>query len=161
MIPFLGKYTSRKKGGKMIEKIDTKKRGTKFSKQQAIDPYTGELKEILLIGDPEEFDKNFVKVFHAFTEALISDTDIAGKAIRLLFWIMKELETGSIEFYMHPQDVANELKVSERTIRNWRKTLENKGIIKKIRPNLYQLNPACVVKGKGHTLLDEFKQPLK
>ena len=61
---------------------------------------------------------------------------------------------------MYPQDVANELQVSERTIRNWRKILEQKNIIRKIRPNLYQLNPACVVKGKGHTLLDEFKKPL-
>ncbi len=143
----------------MVEQIETGKRGKTFNKQQTIDPITGEIKNILLIGNPEEFDKNFVKVFHAFTEALISDTDIAGKAIRLLFWIMKQLETGSIEFYMHPEDVANELQVSERTIRSWRKTLENKGIIRKIRPNLYQLNPACVVKGKGHKLLDEFKQP--
>jgi len=141
----------------MNDKIETKKRGRLFKKQQAIDPITGEIKEILLIGNPEEFDKNFTKVFHAFTEALIQDTDIAGKAIRLLFWIMKELETGSIEFYMHIPDVAKELNVSERTIRNWRNILVKKGLIRKIKPNLYQLNPACVVKGKGHTLLAEFK----
>ena len=143
----------------MVKTIETGKRGRTFRRQQTIDTETGELKDILLIGNPEEFDKNFVKVFHAFTEALLADDDIAGKAIRLLFWIMKQLETGSIEFYMHPEDVAGELQVSERTIRTWRKTLEQKGIIRKIRPNLYQLNPACVVKGKGHKLLDEFKQP--
>jgi hypothetical protein len=143
----------------MINEINTGKRGKTFNKQQTIDPLTGELKEILLIGNPEEFDKNFTKVFHAFTEALINDNEIAGKAIRLLFWIMKELETGSIEFYMHNQDVAKELGVSTRTIIHWKKTLENKGIIRKIRPNLYQLNPACIVKGKGHTLLDEFQKP--
>jgi len=142
----------------MVKQIETGKRGKTFKRQYTIDSETGEVKDILLIGNPEEFDRNFVKIFHAFTEELISDTDIAGKAIRLLFWIMKQLETGSIEFYMHPEDVANELQVSERTIRSWRKTLENKGIIRKIRPNLYQLNPACVVKGKGHTLLEEFKQ---
>jgi len=143
----------------MNNKIETKKRGKLFKKQQTIDPTTGEVKDILLIGNPEEFDRNFTKVFHAFTEALIQDTDIAGKAIRLLFWIMKELETGSIEFYMHIPDVAKELNVSERTIRNWRNILVKKGLIRKIKPNLYQLNPACVVKGKGHTLLEEFKQP--
>ena len=157
MLPFYGKL---KKGAKMIDEIKTKKRGKTFNKQQTIDSNTGELKEILLIGNPEEFDRDFVKIFHAFTEALISDADIAGKAIRLLFWIMKQLDNGRIEFYMYPQDVANELQVSERTIRNWRKILEQKNIIRKIRPNLYQLNPACVVKGKGHTLLDEFKKPL-
>jgi len=143
----------------MIKTIETKKRGKSFNKQQTIDPYTGEIKEILLIGNPEEFDKNFIKIFHAFTEALISDTDIAGKAIRLLFWIMTKLENGSIEFYMYAPDIAKELKVTERTIRNWRNTLIEKGIIKKIKPNLYQINPACIVKGKGHTLLEEFKNP--
>ena len=145
------------KGFDMIKAIETKKKGKLFSKQQTLDPNTGELHEILLIGNPEEFDRNFTKVFHAFTEALIGDEEIAGKAIRLLFWIIKELEYGSIEFYMHAPSVAKELNVTERTIRIWRKTLEKKGIIRKIKPNLYQLNPACVVKGKGHTLLEEFK----
>ncbi len=143
----------------MVQNIETIKRGKSFAKKQALDNHTGELHEILLIGNPEEFDRNFTKIFHAFTEALIGDEEIAGKAIRLLFWIMKELETGSIEFYMHAPSVAKELNVTERTIRMWRNTLEKKGIIRKIKPNLYQLNPACVVKGKGHTLLDEFRQP--
>jgi len=142
----------------MIETIETKRKGKLFNKQQTIDPSTGELKEILLIGNPEEFDKNFTKVFHAFTEKLLEDEDIAGKAIRLLFWIMKEIEHGSIEFYMYPADVAEELKVTRMTIYRWIKTLTEKGIIRKIKPNLYQLNPACIVKGKGHTLLDEFRQ---
>jgi hypothetical protein len=140
----------------MINKIETKKRGKVFARQQTIDEH-GELHDILLIGAPEEFDKNFTKIFHAFTEALIDDKEIASKAIRLLFWIMTQIETGSIEFYMYPPEVAKELKVSDRTIRNWRNTLIKKGIIRKIKPNLYQINPACVVKGKGHTLLDEFK----
>ena len=74
---------------------------------------------------------------------------------------MKELETGRIEFYLYNKDVAEELKVTERTIIQWKKTLERKGIIRKIKPNLYQLNPACIVKGKGHTLLDEFRQNLE
>lgn len=143
----------------MVENIETRKRGKTFSKQQAIDPKTGEIKDILLIGTPEEFDKNFVKVFHAFTEKLIKDTELAGKAIRLLFWILSELDYGRIEFYMHIPEVAKELNVSDKTIRNWRNILIDKGIIKKIKPHIYQINPACIVKGKGHTLLEEFRQP--
>ena len=143
----------------MIENIDIKKRGRTFAKQQSIDPSTGELKEILLIGNPEEFDKNFTKIFHAFTEKLLEDEDIAAKAIRLLFWIMKEIEYGNIEFYMYPNDVAEELKVTRMTIYRWTKTLTEKGIIRKIKPNLYQVNPACIIKGTGHTLLEEFKSP--
>ena len=145
----------------MLETIETGRKGRTFAKQQALDTTTGELKEILLIGNPEEFDKNFTKVFHAFTEKLLEDEDIAGKAIRLLFWIMKEIEHGSIEFYMYAADVAEELKVTRMTIYRWIKTLTEKGIIRKIKPNLYQLNPACIVKGKGHTLLDEFRQNLE
>jgi len=143
----------------MVDEIQTGKRGKTFNKQQTIDPKTGEIKEILLIGNPEEFDKNFTKVFHAFTEALIKNEKIAGKAIRLLFWIMKELETGSIEFYMHYSVIKEELGVSKATYHNWVRTLTEEGIIKKVRPNIYQINPACIVRGKGHTLLDEFKQP--
>ncbi len=95
-----------------------------------------------------------------FTEALISDNEIAGKAIRLLFWIIKELETGRIEFYMDYQTIKEELKVSKDTYHRWKRVLEKKGIIKKVKTNLYQLNPACVVKGKGHALLDEFKHQI-
>jgi len=143
----------------MVETIETKKRGKLFSKRLEMDTETGELKDFLLIGEPEEFDRNFTKIFHAFTEKLIQDTDIAGKAIRLLFWILGNLEYGSIEFYMHYEDIKRDLNVSADTFYRWKKILENKGIIRKIKPNLYQLNPACVVKGKGHTLLDEFKHP--
>ena len=142
----------------MVDKIETKKRGKLFAKQQSIDEH-GELHDILLIGSPEEFDRNFTKVFHAFTEALINDKDLEGKAVRLLFWIMTQIETGSIEFYMHYSVIKEELGVSRATYHNWVKTLTKKGIIKKVRPNIYQINPACVVKGKGHTLLAEFKQP--
>jgi hypothetical protein len=142
----------------MVNKIETKKRGKLFAKQQSIDEH-GELHDILLIGSPEEFDRNFIKVFHAFTEALLKNEKIAGKAIRLLFWIMTQLENGSIEFYMHYSVIKEELGVSKDTYYRWVKTLTEEGIIKKVRPNIYQVNPACVVKGKGHTLLEEFKQP--
>ena len=142
----------------MVTEIETGKRGKKFSKQQVLTK-EGDLKDILLIGAPEEFDKNFSKVFHAFTEALIKDEEISGKAVRLLFWIMTKLETGSIEFYMHYEDIKKELNVSADTFYRWRSILIKKGIIKKIKPHIYQLNPACVVKGKGHTLLEEFTHP--
>jgi len=143
----------------MVDNIRTVRKGKFFKKTQELDPNTGELKEILMISYPGEFDADWVKIFTGFSEALIKDEDIAGKAIRLLFWIIKELQMGSIEFYMNNEDVAKELGVTKRTIINWKKILENKGIIKKVRPNIYMINPACVVRGTGHTLLDEFKQP--
>lgn len=143
----------------MVENIKTRKRGKTFSKQQTIDPKTGEIKDILLIGTPEEFDTDFVKVFHSFTEKLLEDEEISGKSIRLLFWILKQLKYGNIEFYMDFQSVKKDLKIGETTYHRWKKTLEKKGIIRKIKTNLFQLNPSCIVKGKGHKLLDEFKNP--
>jgi len=142
----------------MTEKIEVRKKGKTFSKQWAIDDNTGELKEILLIGAPEEFDTNFTKVFHAFTEAIIRDNEIALGPIKLLFWIMNELEYGRIEFYMHHSIIKEEMGISKDTYYRWLRVLVSKGIIKKIRPNLYMINPACIVKGKGHTLLQEFTQ---
>jgi len=146
------------KGYKMINEIKTKKRHKLFSKQQIINSETGELTNILMLAAPKEVDKDFTKVFHAFTEALIQDEDIAGKAIRLLFWIMKQLEMDSIEFYMSYKTIKEELNIGEATYHRWKKTLEQKGIIRKIGTNLYQINPACVFKGTGHNLLDEFKK---
>jgi len=143
----------------MVKHITTGKRGRTFKRHITTDAESGEVTDILLIGNPEQFDKDFVKVFHAFTEELLENEEIAGKAIRLLFWIMKVLDYGQIEFYLYNKDVAEELNVSVRTITEWKKTLIKNGIIKKIKPNLYQLNPACVVKGKGHRLIDEFRQP--
>ena len=138
-------------------KIETTKRGKTFSKQQTIDE-NGELRDILLIGSPEEFDKDFIKVFTGFTESLLKDKEIVGKSIRLLLWIMTKLKNGSIEFYMNYSVIKEELEVSKTTYHYWVKSLTNKGIIKKIRPSLYMINPACIVRGKGHTLLDEFKK---
>jgi len=143
----------------MVDNIRTVRKGKFFKKTQELDPNTGELKEILMISYPGEFDADWVKIFTGFSEALIKDEDIAGKAIRLLFWIMKELQMGSVEFYMHYSIIKEELGVSRDTYYRWVKILTNKGIIKKVRPNIYMINPACVVRGTGHTLLDEFKQP--
>jgi transposase len=72
---------------------------------------------------------------------------------------MTQLKNGSIEFYMHYSVIKEELRVSTDTYYRWVRALIKKGIIKKVRPNMYQLNPACVVKGKGHTLLEEFRNP--
>ena len=143
----------------MVDNIQTFKKGKLFKKEIATNPKTGEIHDILLIGNPEEFDRNFTKVFHAFTQELLKDEEIAGKAIRLLFWIMSILETGRIEFYMDYGIIKDELNIGKATYHRWKKTLEHKGIIKKVRTNLYRINPACIVKGKGHTLLEEFRQP--
>jgi hypothetical protein len=139
----------------MVNHIETKKKPKLIGRQKAIDEH-GELHEIVVLAAPEEVDKNFVKVFHAFTQKLVENPKIAGKSIRLLFWIMSELETGKTEFYMHYSIIKEELGVSKATYHSWVRTLIEEGIIRKASPNLYQINPACVIRGKGHSLLEEF-----
>jgi len=93
-------------------------------------------------------DKDFVKFFDAFVMDLLQDEDIAGKAIRLLFYIASILDYDEEIFYLSPREVANELNVSERTIYIWLKTLLDKGlIIKTNRRNWYMVNRKCIYKG--------------
>ena len=93
-------------------------------------------------------DTDFVKFFDAFVMDLLQDEDIAGKSIRLLFYIASILDYDEEIFYLSPREVAKELNVSERTIYIWLKTLLDKGlIIKTNRRNWYMVNRQCIYRG--------------
>ena len=117
--------------------------------------------DLLVIGEPEEVDANFSKFFTAFTMKLMSNEKIAGKAIRLLFWIVNRIGMNRLEFYMDERYVCPELKITRATYYRWKRTLEKEGIIVKLGTNYYMLNPACVVKGKGHRLIDSFRKKIE
>ena len=124
-------------------------------KSSVIDPESGEFREVLLFGAAGEFrDKDFTKVFHAFTEKLVEDEDIAGKAIRLLFWIIRNLKHNDIHFYMTYSVVKKDINVSKATYARWSRILKEKGIIRKVDSSLFMINPACVAVGKAHALMD-------
>jgi len=93
-------------------------------------------------------DKDFVKFFDAFVMDLLQNEEIAGKAIRLLFYIASILDYDEEIFYLSPREVAKELNVSERTIYTWLKTLiKNELILKTNRRNWYMVNRKCIYKG--------------
>jgi predicted transcriptional regulator len=93
-------------------------------------------------------DKDFVKFFDAFVMDLLQDEDIAGKSIRLLFYIASILDYEEEIFYLSPSEVAKELNVNPRTIFRWLKTLIDKGlIIKTNRRNWYMVNRKCIYRG--------------
>ena len=143
----------------MVDKVETIKKKQYAGKSEIVDPETGEFIPVTLFGQAGEFrDKDFTKVFHAFTAALIQDQDIAGKSIRLLFWIIGQLKHDDIHFYMSEKIVTKDLKISSKTYFNYRNTLIKKGIIKKVDSALYMINPACVAVGKAHQLLDTWQQ---
>jgi len=93
-------------------------------------------------------DKDFVKFFDAFVMDLLQDEDIAGKSIRLLFYIASILDYDEEIFYLSPTEVAKELEVDKSTIFRWLKTLIDKGlIIKTNRRNWYMVNRKCIYRG--------------
>jgi len=146
------------------DEIKTKKRYKKkyFGRGKKIE---GEEKikeiDLLVIGEPEEVDANFSKFFTAFTMKLMLNEKISGKAVRLLFWIVNRVGVGRLEFYMNEKLICSELNIKPATYYRWKKTLEEEGIIVKLGTNYYMLNPACVVKGKGHRLIDEFRRKIE
>ena len=93
-------------------------------------------------------DKDFVKFFDAFVIDLLQDEDIAGKSIRLLFYIASILDYDEEIFYLSPTEVAKELDVDRSTVFRWLKTLLDKGlIIKTNRRNWYMVNRQCIYRG--------------
>jgi len=130
------------------------RRKVKEYEEEVINQETGEIgKRLVRVWDEYEksLDKDFVKVFDAFTKDLLLDEEISGKAIRLLFYIASILEYEKDTFYLSPSEVAKELKVSERTVYYWLKTLLNKKIILKTgRRNWYKVNPHCIYRGIVH-----------
>ena len=119
-----------------------------YSEREMVDPKTGEVIKLRIIGLKEEFkDSNFVKFFDVFTKRTITDRDIAGKAIVLLFYILDKLEYNQLEFYMSPTEACKDLHIVKDTYHRWMKTLIRKGIVERIGINRYKLNPECVYKG--------------
>ena len=121
-------------------------------KYTLIDNETGEIVpiNIRILGlnkSNSKSNQKFYKLMDAFTEDIMLDKEISGKAIKLLFWILKQLNFGEVTFILNAKYASNDLNVTERTFFNWKKILEKKQIIKKITGDLYTLNPDCVTYG--------------
>jgi hypothetical protein len=130
------------------------RRKVKEYEEEVVNPESGEVgKRLVRVWDEYEksLDKDFVKVFDAFTKDLLLDEEISGKAIRLLFYIASILDYEKDTFYLSPSEVAKELNVSDRTVRKWKEILLKKRIILKTeRRNWYKVNPHCIYRGVVH-----------
>ena len=122
------------------------------------DEQTGELSEeyAIFIGRKKKtYDVGYVKIFTAFLEDIVEDEKLAGKAIRLLFYMLKKLQYNSFRIPIDPKEVQKELNISRDTYQRWIKDLIEAGIITKINPYLYEINANIAFKGKHNETIEK------
>ena len=133
------------------------------SRYSVIDNETGEVLnlDLRILGTNKSFsnkdNKKFFKFMDVFAEEILLDKDLSGKAIKLLFWILKQLDFGETTFILNTLYASESLNVSRKTLYNWKNALEEKGIIQKITGELYTLNPDCVMYGNINKKADANK----
>ena len=97
-----------------------------MSELALINKRTGEIIEdnVLFIGrKPYKVDKGFVKIFVAFLKDIVEDDEIAGKAIRLLFYMIEKMDYNSYTITLIPKYAQEDLKIGRDTYYRWINTL--------------------------------------
>jgi len=128
-----------------------------MSRYAIIDKETGEVivPDFMMVGrKPKYIDKGFVKIFVAFLSDIVENQKIAGKAIRLLFYMLENLDYNSYTIRIIPKYAQEELKITKKTFYNWLEALTEEGIITKVDTYTYRLNPYVAVKGNKKKALE-------
>jgi hypothetical protein len=125
-------------------------RKIEVKKYTIIDKNTGEIvaDDAMFIGQKAFVDKGFRKVFVGFLRDVVLNKEVAGKAIRLLLWMIENLRANDLEIYMSERTVCSELKITRGTYFNWVKSLIKAKLIEKVDTNLYKLIPYSAVNGQ-------------
>lgn len=121
-----------------------------------VDERTGEIvaEKFIFFGRPKKhYDKNYIKVFTCFLDSIVEDDEIAGKAIRLLFYLISKLDYNSLIIKVIPQDAIKDLNVTKDTYYRWFNTLQKKGLIRKIDRYTIELTPYQFIKGDMKTTI--------
>ncbi len=113
---------------------------------------TGEViaDQAMFMGNNPYVEKGWRKMFVGFLSDIVINEKIAGKAIRLLLWMIGELRFNSLEVYMSERIVCEELGIKRITYYRWVKALIEEGLIEKVDTNLYRLVPYTAVNGYTH-----------
>ncbi len=121
---------------------------TIISHKRFIDEETGEIKTFLVIA-PKEVDTKFVKVFIPFIEEVVGDSDLIGKAFRLLLWVIKNLNWNDLSVVMNAKMVTKDLSIHRVTYFKWLRVLLDKGILTRHPESkeTFYLRPHSVVMG--------------
>ena len=135
-----------------------------MSNYAIIDKRTGEIvvDNAMFIGrKPHYVDKGFVKIFVAFLKDVVESPKIAGKAIRLLFYMLENLDYNTYTMVVIPKYAMEELKITKKTFYNWINDLIEERIITKVDTYTYKLNPYVAVKGNTKKALDNELKDIK
>ena len=126
-------------------------RKVSIRKYSIVDNETGEIvaDDAMFIGKKAFVDKGFRKIFVGFLRDIVLDKEIAGKAIRLLLYIIENLKANDLTIMLYYKIVCEELEIGERTFYRWLNTLLEKKILEKTEiPNVYRLIPFSAVNGQ-------------
>ena len=129
-----------------------------INKYAIVDKETGEIiaDDAMFIGKKAFVDKGFRKVFVGFLRDVVMDKEIAGKAIRLLLYIIENLRTNDLTIMLYYKIVCEELDIGEKTFYRWLNTLLEKRILEKTEiPNLYRLIPFTAVNGQMNKAIEK------
>ena len=132
-------------------------RKVEIRKYMVVDKETGEIvaDDAMFIGKKAFVDKGFRKVFVGFLRDIVTNERIAGKAIRLLLWIIENLKANDLTIYMSERIICEELNIKRATYYNWIKALIEEGLIEKIDTNLYRLVPFTAVNGQMNKAIEK------
>ena len=132
-----------------------------ISKYTIIDNITGEVitDEAMFIGRKAFIDRGFRKVFVGFLRDVITDKEIAGKAIRLLLYIIENLKANDLTIILYWKYVCEELNITQGTYYNWLNILLKKKILEKTEvPNIYKLVPYKAINGQMEAAIDKMEK---
>ena len=130
-----------------------------------VDNRTGEkvVDEVLFLGkNPKFLDKGYIKVFTTFLPDVIESDRLAGKSIRLLFYMLQSLNYDSLEMRVIPRYAVETLSINRRTYNRWLNDLVEFGLIEKIDTYTYRLKPFTFVRGSHEkAVTKELKRRLR
>ena len=116
-----------------------------------VDKNTGEVvaDNAMFLGKEAFMDKGFRKIFVGFLRDIVLDKEIAGKAIRLLLYVIENLKSNNLTIMLYWKIVCDELNITQGTYYSWLNILIKKEILEKTEiPNVYRLIPYSAVNGQ-------------
>ena len=128
-----------------------------MSNYMVVDKRTGEvvIDNFMMVGKkPRYIDKGFIKIFVAFLSDIVENPKIAGKSIRLLFYMLENLDYNTYTMVIIPKYAMEDLKITRDTYYRWINDLMEAGIITKVDTYTYKLNPYVAVKGNTKRAMD-------